>query len=60
MHAPTPRRRCPKATQPTKAATPTISAVETVRRATSGTLGKEKWANTAAYPSRRRSPPSDR
>ena len=39
----------PKETQATRAATPTTRTIETVRRATSGTLGREKWANTAAY-----------
>ena len=46
MQAPRPSHGWPNAMQATRAATPNRSAAETVRRATSGTLGSEKWANT--------------
>ncbi len=44
--APTPTSGFPKEMHATRAATPTTRAAEMVRRATSGTLGSEKWANT--------------
>src|SRR5579884_4123332 len=48
--APSPTSTCPKDTAATRAATPRTSAPETVRRATSGTSGRERWVSTATGP----------